>query len=73
MFMIISAPENGKIRQLARDTWISFASYLGLIISHVFLLGNQPDSPNAQIRKENDLYHDSVQGEFIPQFDSQIN
>ena len=68
MFMIISAPENEKIRQLARDTWISITSYAGLTISHVFLLGNRPDSPNDQIRKENDLYHDIVQEDFIDSY-----
>ena len=31
----------------------------------MFLLGNRPDSPNTQIRKENDLYHDIVQEDFI--------
>ena len=68
--MIISAPENEKIRQLARDTWISITSYPGLTINHVFLLGNRPDNNDTQIQKENNLYHDIIQEDFL---DSYLN
>ena len=34
----------------------------------MFLLGNPPSSPIAQIRKENDLYHDIVQEDFIDSY-----
>ena len=68
MFMIISAPENEKIRQLARVTWISITSYAGLTINHVFLLGNRPDNNDTQIQKENSLYHDIIQEDFIDSY-----
>ena len=34
----------------------------------MFLLGNRPSSPIAQIRKENDLYRDIVQEDFIDSY-----
>ena len=68
MFMIISAPENEKLRQLARDTWTSVSSYMGLTISHVFLVGYRREGLNEQIRKENDKYHDIVQEDFMDSY-----
>ena len=62
--MIISAPENEKLRQLARDTWTSVTSYMGLAISHVFLVGYRREGLD-EIRKENDKYHVILQEEFI--------
>ena len=68
MFMIISAPENEKLRQLARDTWTSVSSYMGLTISHVFLVGYRREGLNEQIRKENNKYHDIVQEDFMDSY-----
>ena len=70
LMLVISAPGNFKMRQVARNTWMTVKSYKNMIITHMFLVGYQSNADSEKLKHETLIYGDIVQEDFV---DSYIN
>ena len=50
LMLVISEPGNFKMRQVARNTWMTVKSYKNMTITHMFLVGYQS---NAVVKNVN--------------------
>ena len=68
LMLVISAPGNFKMRQVARNTWMTVKSYKNMIITHMFLVGYQSNADSATLKKESLIYGDIVQEDFVDSY-----